>query len=691
MMPTARSTTISGLYLTKRAKDLARWLQRTGLMSKQEVIDGYLVRAARVGSIANGLVIDPPGAVVVFHRSDPGFAAGWGVYAVGSRDNFDSRLNLPDGTYSAEGEPAASLRTWFWALGFDPYEELPPPAQTPWQAAVVSAIDGAYIHKREKLITSRIKVFPASAFKGVVAYPTLAATDVFAEARVIGHATASTPGFAFSADWLADFTGGYRPVRNVAADLVGGYNGIIYAGFEYQGDAPMLAYGGRFGLVVLPLINNIETDLAAGIAHWGHSAVLFLLYEVPGPINVEGNAPVLRWSRLWSPDEHGVDFFHNGPWLSYPSPGHTPQFLAVQEYWNDWWSAWSAADKPTPAGGSRPNWTDAISIAWHEDRFVVNLRCCALNGVFNRLEEAAEDYWTAGGSAHMRFEIVPLDESVSFTATEVEHEIWDAPERHPGADSSDTPYARWVVGELDVDDLRCANPLCTFVDAGRLFEVVWKMEGDRRDVAFPTGPNGLQSAFTSTGRIEVKVKLPEGAPLAHTVNFDSLGAGVVGPAVELAGQVYLVPPTQSYKMRALESQFALISANELAFLARQTWVFSASAPFEFAQLAVLNLETGLAEVRSEVPIRMPNTLSHMVPAHLDCVQRTIYDDEGEVKVEGVLIATGPDTTSTAYISRDSGRTWAEYFTGITDNTPQRAVYYIGNPLGGGSKPGRAVI
>lgn len=660
-------------------------LRASGASGKRSIIEGYIASTTADKNNSITTVLDVPGSIVVFHRSEPSKSGGWAVYAVGTRDSFDSRVGITDGPYSASDDPAAPTKDLFWSFGFDP-------ESTAWEDAAVPPFPtGDHIYKREKLLNSRTKVYPSTAFKLGPTNPTLGASAIFSEARVIGHSTASTPGLVFSREFISSLTGGYEPARNVNPGGTG-YTGAVYAGFEYQGDTPVITYHQRTALVVIPVVDNIETGLAAGVTHWGKSGVLFMMYDVPGPITDPENAPVLRWSRLWLPDEHSVDFFHNGPWLSYPSPGHSPPFIfpVIEGLWDDWWGDWETAGYPTPAGGSRPNWTDAISVAWHVDRFVVNLRCCALNGVFNRVGGPGEDdYWTAGGSAHVRFEIEPTEGSASFTVTEVEHEIWDAPERHPYADPADTPYAEWVVGVLDTDTLHCSNPVCTFVDDNRLFEVVWRMEGDRHD----TSPGGRgQVALVETGRIEITVTEPGEDTQVHVVNFQDLGYGVVGPAItDAPGVEVLASPTSSYKMRALESQFLVLSRNELAFLARESWFFAFSAPAEPAHLIVLNLETGVATWRSETPARMPNDLTHTEPAHMDVVQQAVINAEGDTVLEAVLIVTGDEVTASAYISRDSGFTWSEYVTDINDDIPQRAVYYIGNPLGGGTRSGHAVL
>lgn len=672
---------MSAMSSHKRFLRQAVAVRAAGAAGKRSIIDGYIVSTSADKNKSITTVVDVPGSIVVFHRSPAGKSGGWGVYMAGTRDSYDSRTGRTDGPYSAADEPATPLKDLFWSFGFDPLSSI-------WTDATVSETVGGHIYKRDKLLNSRTRVYPSSAFKLGPPSPTLGATALFSEARVIGHSTSSTPGLVFAGEFISDITGGYEPARNVAPDT-GGYTGPVYAGFEYQGDTPIITYNQRTALVIIPVVDNIETDLAEGVAHWGRSGVLFMLYDIPGAISEPGNAPVLRWSRLWLPDEHSVDFFHNGPWLSYPSPAHNPPFVfpTVADLWDTWWDAWSTAGRPTPAGGSRPNWTDGISATWHVDRFVVSLRCCALNGVFNRVEGATQDYWTAGGSAHVRFEVVPTAESATLTVAEVDHEIWDAPERHPLADPDDTPYAHWVVGVLDTDTLHCSNPLCTFVDRDRLFEVVWRMEGVRHDVL----SGGRQVATPSTGRLEVTVTDPVAGVETYTINFEDLGYGVVGPAIgSEGGDVYLAPPTVSYKLRALESQFMVISQNELAFLARETWLYSGSAPAEFAQLVVLNLETGVATWRSEVPARMPNDPTHHDPAHMDCVQQAVYNEVGGVAIEGVLIVTGDELTASAYISRDSGFTWSEYVTDINDDVPQRAVYYVGNPIGGGTRSGHAV-
>lgn len=681
-----RTLTVSGTYLVKRARQLAGKLIRYNWLRKTEIENGYLIVATRYGDTANGIVIDPPGSLYLI-------SSNFDAYPCGTRDNFDSRLNSPQGPYNASDEPNSRIPSWFWGFGFDPKAELDP-VENPWPDSVIPYSDGVHVYKQDMVFYGSIRVFPPDAIKSNIPYPTFGATNTFAEIRTLSFQSASRPGFVFANIYIDAVSGGYSITRNVAPDVFGGYNGPVYMSYEYQGDAPVMTYNGPLACIAIPVVKNLESDLAQGVTHWGHSGVLFLLYNVAdSSIGEDSSAPVLLWSRLWSPDEHSVSFFHNGPWISIPTPEPSSVFTEVQELWDDWWQAWQDDGRPTPAGGSRPNWTDALNAVFYDGKFEVNLKCNALNGVFSDDNNPFGEYWTAGGSAHMRFTITP-GEVVDFNVEEVSYEIWDSPERHPDATPGFTPYDEWVVPGLDTDTIFCSNPLCVVEDGTRVFEVVWKMEADRHDMIFiGTAGEAVPRAFPETGRIEITMRTPGEPDEVFTVNFNDLGYGIVGPALSITSNVVLAQPTLSYKMRALESQFVMLSDTELAFLARETWYYVTTLPevYEPVHLIVLNLETGVATRRSEIPTRMPNSIRQFNAPHIDCVQRTVRVED-VVAIEGVLIVTGVDITAKAYISRDSGNTWEEYVTNMTSSAfEQRGVYYVGNPLMAGFKPGHLLV
>lgn len=659
-----RLTTVSGAWLFKRAKALAARLAKGPLWGSNQVIDGYLLKATRAAGTASAVVYDPPGTLAMGYK---------GFMPVGTRDNYNSRVGVDDGPYDAEGETVFQRGALFFPTGFT--------TGTVFNTSTPLESDEFFVTKKDALRSHGLRRTPAE----TDAYPFRPPVAVFSGVFNRGYTEGSTPGFYWSNDAVLEKTEGYGLARVADMDY------LIY---EYQGDAPVSASNGPYTLVVMPVLQNFEASEAEGCVHWGYSGVWFVLMETVAPITVDtppDQLPVEVWRYLWTPDAHSSSFFHNGPWVIRPD---FPNFDAIPpgplrpptvQAWDDWWDA----GRPIPAGGSRPNWTDALSVDWFNGRFVVNLKVNALNGTYT--PGTPGTYKTAGGSACIRFD-VPLDGAV--VATEGPYEIWNSPAEY-GGDPTGTPFAQWVDGFLDVATVRCVNPAVTLTTERGLVEITWCAEADRTDVV---STSGVSRYLADRDSVRFEVKLTgvsplgvEQTPVVYPVVFSTVGAGLLGPVFpDTSGglRLNLNPPTRSYKMRAMDPYFVVLSDREIAFIGYPAW--DALLENTTGRLVVINLDTGAVELRSTVPVDMTTTLSHMLATHMDCIQQTQYDTDNNVTLEGVLLVTSK-LSDEVVISRDSGATWDSYVANIgVDERELRYAYYIGNPLGGGTLPGRSV-
>lgn len=660
---TARSLTFSGTWLTKRAKDLARKLLRFNIRQKVEIVQGYLVQAKITPTGAIGLVVDPPGTIVVVDAAlDPRGDA----YGVGQRDYFDSRTGLVNGPFGYDDLVPTKTKPLLFGFGFDPNDTSP---LNPWGQASLWRWGATTHHDLLRAHELRFTPPPGSSYPYEVADQVPDGTVVYSGFRAL-PADPRQPSYFFA---LPAIEGAAPNYRFMCPTNLG------YMAFEYQGMAPVSAGNGRLTLVVVPVVRNVNPDQAVS---WGESAVLFQLVS-----SENASAPEIVWQRLWSLADHPVDFFAPGPWEAEPEREIASPYSAPQASWDAFWDAWNVS-KPIPAGGTRPNWTDAISAAWYNDRFVVQLRCCALNATLSPFGIGWDyDYIDAGGSSLMRFEITPAG---GFTAEMVQYEVWDT--AIPGEPGRVRPYDRWVAGELDTATVHCVNPLATVPIPGGIAEVRWCMEADRAGWFFTSGRGPYFPPDMASGRLEFVLRRRDETNsetvVTHTVNFASLGAGIQGPIVRPLGALLdaLYPPTGSYKLWSLTPSFVCVSDNELAFAVHEQWQ-AFPAPPTAVKLAVLNLQTGAVAIRGDTGLVDESRVQHDLPVHLDCIQRTRFNADGSVAIEGVLLAS-VGTNLPVRISRDSGRTWQDY---LTSPRPQGGAYYIGNPLMIGMRPGAAIV
>lgn len=665
MRPTSvRLTTVTGAWLYKRAKALAARLAKRRGWGDAEVVDGFLVKATNATGLASAVVYDPPGLIVMGYK---------GLLRAGARDNYNSKVGTTDGPYDADGEGTFQRGSRFFPIG-----DINP---TTFTASAPFNSDEFYVTKKDVLRSHGLRRHPLNTDQ----YPIRTGGAIYSGVFNLGNNQSGTPGFYWTNAAVLEGTGGYGLAR--IADME-------YLTYQYQGDAPASASNDKLTLVVIPVVKNFDTTLVEGCVHWGHSGVWFVLIETPEPLTEStptDQLPKVVASTLWTPDQHTSSFFHNGPWQARPDfpnfdnipPG--PLRPPTVQAWDDWWEQ----PRPTPAGGSRPNWTDAISVVWFNGRFVVNLKVNALNGVLTPGTPPA--YKTAGGSACLRFDVA-VDGTVS--PTEGSYDIWSSPAVY-GGDAAGSPYAQWVVGALDVTTVRCQNPAVTTVVGSRLVEVFWVADADRTDVVATGGVARFLLIRPTAGfRVRVTSVAPDGTEPPATewfVSFADVGAGLLGPAFadfEGSTRINLNPPTRSYKTRSMDPWFAPISDRELAWLAYEQW--DRLNQTDTLVLCVLNLDTGAVEVRSPLAADTVTAISNMTPCHLDCVQRAVYDEDDQIALQAVLIAT-PTEPAKSRISRDSGVTWEDYIANIAAvGSDMRYAYYVGNTLGGGVIPGRVV-
>lgn len=665
----AKSLCVSGTYLLDRAKSLALRLVRFNRQSKMEVIDAYLIRATRNGASATAVIIDPPGQLLLFDATlDPRGNA----YPVGTRDMFDSRVGALNGPFDYEDIEPKTVPAKFVALGFDPNQQgplAPWPQSFQWRSY-------STVH-RDVIRGHSLRVYPAPGSS----YPYNSADQVPEGSLVYSGVQAYPRSEVQPGYWLAEsFIQQYAPGYQLLART-----NLGYMSFEYQGMQGASASTGPWTLMVLPVVTNVDPDAAHS---WGNSALLFLLLNYQGAAAGELPATV-AWSKLWSPDEHSVDFFHNGPWLARPRTSIRSPFEAPQEAWDSFWGDWEVGHA-VPAGGSRPNWIDALGVAWFNGRFVINARLCALNATLSDLGVGWDyEYVDAGGAAAVRFEVGLGGE---FGMTELEYEVWDSADAaNPGRRR---PYDVWVAGHLDESMVHAVNPVATLPFPGGLAEVTWRMEGNRAGI-FSLGEGPYMPADLASGRLEFSItgldtagqELP---PVKYQVRFEDLGAGIQGPTIPVFSSgtdPVLMPPTGSYKLWPLAPMFVPISTFEIAFVCYEAWQDFGTGVASPVHLAVFDLRTGQASLRSAIGFSHQPAVQHQFPVHISCMQRTVFDAAGDAVLEAVLFAS-VETENAVRISRDSGRTWADY---LTFPRPRAGAYYLGSPLLASTRGGSAIL
>lgn len=657
----------AAMSIRKAADRLGQEVLRRGGGVSTRILEGYIVRAAGDRRTVTVTVVEPPGVVVI---PDPLNPADGTAYSVGTRDVFDSRTSLVDGPYTRADIPIKSYETTRYALGFSL-------DYAPWLASLVRPGRYSATVYKDRLRAGSIRVYPVvPGFPYSVTDQVPVGTDVFTGVEVYPR-SASSPSYYIGDDLISSIAPGYTALPRTT---------LGYMTWQYQGMPATTVSSGSLTLVVVPVVKLTDESSAV---HWGSSGVLFLLVDVQ-KAEADGLPGPVLWSRLWTPDEHSYDFLHNGPWQMRPDGSVSSFYTAPDSSWDGFWNDWGTAGNPQPAGGSRPNWTDAISAAWFNGEFVVNMRVCALNG--SQETPASTSYICVPGYGNMRFKIGPTG---VFSAAEKTKDVWSV---QRSLAFFDAPYDRWVAGQLDASTITAVHPLATLSDATRLVEIRLSASGSRTTdyASIGGGLTGLihPRVTLPSSRLEVDVTRLDsgGAPLpvvTHTVSFSTLGKGLSIPATPTPsadGTMMLMSPFASYKLCPADQMFSLLSDNELAFVVRDYWqAVSPSTPTP-VYLAVLDLTTGACAIRGSLGFSHHERLGYATAVHLDCIQQTVRGEGGVVTLEGVLLASC-STEAAVRISRDSGVTWSSY---IEFPTPQSGAYYIGNPLMGGGILGSAI-
>ncbi|WNV50614.1 hypothetical protein [Pseudomonas phage Rollin] len=658
--PVVRLTTVTGAWLFRRAKQMAAKLVKRRAWSDVEVVDGYVVRATRAASKATAVILDSPGLVVTNPTSR--FS---GYFQVEARDGYNSQVPTPPRAFSLPSMVSQPLPSPYYAFGFTSEDSN-------WLSAVPLPEVDYYYLKRDKVRFSALLRSPILSLQ----MPLPVGSIPFVGVQTHGTGLSAAPGYWWNRFALEALTGGYGPARIA---------NMFPLEFTYQGEAPVSASVGQVTLVVIPVVVNGATELPDAAVAWGTSGVYFTLMQA----DLAGGPAIVLWSRLWTPDEHSVTFFHNGVWEAFPD---LPQYASLLppkpptiEAWDEWW------DENT-SGGSRPNWTDCMTVSWFNDKFVVSIRVAAFNGTYNPPDgEIPESYRMAGGTAHVRFEV---GLGGSFTLTEVSHEVWNAPEQYNAPSYNGlAPYDVWVDGILPDETATSSMPAASLATDEWLFEAVLQFDVERRnprEVRFATGPwNWFYPTDKDSDRLVYTVTQLDAdgnplPPVEYTIVFGDIECGLdMRRTITDAGIRYRYPPIH-YNIRACDSQFAIVGRNTVAFLARPGWEGS-DADNEL-RFVIIDVLTGVVNVLSNTGIEAVWADDHMICPHLDCIQRA----DPTNNLEGVYMVTS-QASMKSRISKDSGVTWDDYITDHEENGSYSvAAYYVGNAYGGGSTTGRAV-
>lgn len=220
------------------------------------------------------------------------------------------------------------------------------------------------------------------------------------------------------------------------------------------------------------------------------------------------------------------------------------------------------------------------------------------------------------------------------------------------------------------------------------------MEGNRAGI-FSLGEGPFMPADLASGRLEFSVTLLDAAgqelpAVVYQVRFEEVGAGIQGPTIPVFSSgtsPVLMPPTGSYKLWPLAPMFVPISKYEVAFVCYEAWQDFGTGVASPVHLAVFDLRTGRAGLRSAIGFSHQPTVQHQFPVHISCMQRTVFDAAGNTVLEAVLFAT-VETENAVRISRDSGRTWSDY---LTFPRPRAGAYYLGSPLLASTRGGAAIL
>jgi hypothetical protein len=669
--PSKQTNTATGAYLLPRAVKLARDAYQIGVPSKSEVFDGFLLRGTNIGSLLKAQVLDLPATVLFPDTTDRSVGD---ARQIDGRDYYNSALAVPDHAAFLSAEQRSNAVYILANVGFPqrvtdqstPQEEQ---EYTKWITSVPWSYLRAY--EDDHLFVSHMSQWHPTGIYADRGFDCVESqTTVYCGARA--YRDGGVP-FVFKDTALAELADGYLPVVK---------SSYLYVSHEYQGFptfARRVTTSGQYGsLLVIPMVKRGATP---EVLDWGDAALLFLVVDL-----FEGNLRVLH-NQLWKPDQHSVDFFHQGPLASKPINGFTTSPLAAAQTALDaWWGSWT-----TGPSGKRPCWFDAITGTQVGDTIEVSARLCASNGDYlvSAPPVPDPDYWIGSGHATLRFALSPAGADVfTLSVDERGYEIYESPTAYATPYAS-SPYTRWVVGHLDTTKVVNRFTATMRQVGASVVEVDLKVEGPRN------GPTANLCGYTPGSEAFVfTVRTPGSPDAVYTVPFTALGAGIQMPVgtYGLGTDKYLAAPGASYKLWCMDQLFVPISSTELAFIASTYFDDGDDASVvRPCRLCVFDTTTGAVTIRSALPspasgFSKEYRITHRRAPSLSCIQRTVPAAVG-VAYEAVLLFTAPDGFGEIYISRDSGQTWQVY---ITEAPTLNGAFYLGNPLTSNIAPGKLI-
>lgn len=664
----AKTLTATGAYLRRRAAQLADGLHRAKQRVAHEVIDGFILRATRIGKLANGLVIDPPGLLHTLHNE--GDERG-NLYSLDSRDYFNSNVDAQAIERGFADVEPMDARYLYYPIGFS-VDQNPPPGQSgdPVQSSV--KLRRAVVRTTDRYCFCRLSVFTSPAIGEPVfdllpasapgeprvnlSYATLALLN---GANVVtlnaGDTRNSFLGYAFSNAGIDDLAAGYTLIREA---LHG------YTSFEYPLCPPASLFIGGLMVAAIPVAKQLDV----GVTDWGEAGLLLV------GMNANTGNPsdsLVRWSYLWTPAEHPEAVMHPGPWVYKPEWEPNLNF-------DEWEDAWGGDPENI---GSRPSWIDSLSCALDGDTAVFRFRCVALAGVPQIVDVL--------GVPTRRFPTVPaeaiveirVDQEGNVEAAYPAYEVFSGPDAFDGYGLDVTPYQAFVDGELPGAFVRATWPVATFSAEVGLVRVDAEFRAPRDDtmlVGMPTWNGLMKGPDTNTFGVRVQAGV-----LDVFISFSSIGAGLTPPSRLLGGEQYLFSACQSYKLWALDSMAAMLSDTEVGLLVFEDWeLFDQSTGTE-TRLLIVDIVTGSHRLTPRLGYFHTPTLEHIRVPVLSVIQRELKSPEGELLQAGAYLVSGP-SNSAVRITRDSGLTWDDY---LDFPQPAGGAYFLGNQLMPNMVPG----
>lgn len=664
MITSARSLSLIGAYLVRRAKSLAQSIARTNLLSKTEVIDGFLVRATRVGKMANGLVLDPPGIVAALNNE--GDERG-GLYSLHGRDFYASRAKAKHVELGRAAVNPQSIRFRYYPVGFSigaggPFGGPENPMDAAW------LLRRACVFASERYVLTQLSVDsqPNIGEPNNDVLPGIGSSRQFALLAVMnaknltgaGGGQDAFAGYAISDAAIDELAPGFVLMRH--ADY-------LYTGWEYGLCPPAAAFSGQTMVAAIPIVKQG----GKGVTEWGETALLVVGLN---PFNEQGKADGLyvRWHKLWRSTDHPNSAVHSGPWVYQPEK--EPAFNK-----EEWAAAW--AGNPTNIG-SRPNWIDCLSAQSTAGgvvfRFRYSIKAFVLQPGNSTRYPAADIEALVEIAANNKGELV---------ATYPSYEVFTAQNSgRLGDDVTLSPYQALVVGNLPVDVVKAVWPMATLRIGDELIRVNAEFVAGR----VAAGRAGDAWAGSMGGvRVDLFGLRVESATGNYLVKFSALGAGVLAPVIEDAGtgERFLKSSMASYKVWSLANLVAVISPDEIAILLQEQWEVFEPGNSSHIRLARINFKTGQHWLSPRIGFYQENTLRHERSPVLSVVQREVRSPDGKVTQKAVMLVSGAGNDA-IFISRDGAESWQKL---LNFPKPKSGAFYMGSLLMTPIKPGRAQL